>query len=259
MTRRIVLLRACVVGIGAIVLCVPTKGLSQSTESPADRCSWDGWLPPSAGRDRVRRSAHLDAAATANLRARVVNGSKNSRLLAAQDLAAAHDDASIQTLVALTNDSDPMLREAAARSLGRAGATSATAVVERLAASENQHLRQGAVWALGQLQDQSATNTLIVASRDTSKHVRAEATWALGLIGGKPAAGRLTQLALDPNPHVRLAAVCSLERIHDTNDPRTREVLSTLGHDGDAIVRETARWAAARLPPESASQPPRTR
>jgi len=247
MRRRPGAVRRTLVGLCVVLLCVSAEGLAQSSESPTDRCSWEGWLPPSAGRERTRRSAHLDAAATADLRARSRSTDKNTRMLAAGRLGAAQDDASVQTLIALTDDPDAMVREAAARALGRAGVTSATPVVARLATSGNEHLRQGAVWALGQLQDQSAVSAVITASRDTSKHVRAEATWALGLIGGKTAAARLTELALDPNPHVRLAAVCSLERIHDTSDPRTSQVISALMRDSAAVVRETARWAASRL------------
>jgi HEAT repeat protein len=239
--------RGAVVVLFAVTLCLSDEAFAQSSESPADRCSWEGWLPPSVGRERVRRAAHLDAAAAADLRDRARSTDKNTRLLAAGRLGAAQDDASLRVLITLTGDPDVMVREAAARALGRAGATSATPIIERLATSPNEHLRQGVVWALGQLQDQSAVNTLVAASRDTSKHVRAEATWALGLIGGKTADTRVTELALDPNPHVRLAAVCSLERIHDARDPRTREVLSALSRDSVALVRETARWAAARL------------
>jgi HEAT repeat protein len=245
-------LRRALVGLCAMLLCVSAEGVAQSSESPADRCSWEGWLPPSVGRERTRRSAHLDAGATADLRARARSTDKNTRMLAAERLGAAQDDASLRALIDLTNDSDAMVREAAARALGRAGATSATSVVARLTTSENDHLRQGAVWALGQLQDQSAVNTLVAASRDTSKHIRAEATWALGLIGGKAAAARVAELALDANSHVRLAAVCSLERIPEARDPRTRAILSTLSRDSVALVRETAQWAAARL----ASRPP---
>jgi len=241
--------RRTLVGLCAVLLCVSAEGLAQSSESPADRCSWEGWLPPSAGRERTRRAAHLDAAATADLRVRARSTDKNTRMLAAEHLGAAQDDASLQTLIALTDDPDAMVREAAARALGRAGATSATSVVARLATSGNDHLRQGAIWALGQLQQQSAVNTLIAASRDSSKHIRAEATWALGLVGGEAAAARVAELALDSNSHVRLAAVCSLERIPEARDPRTREILSTLSRDSVALVRETAQWAAARLSP----------
>lgn len=239
--------RSTIAVLFAVTLSLSHEALAQSSESPADRCSWEGWLPPNVGRERVRRAEHLDATATADLRDRARSTDKNTRLLAAGRLGAAQDDASLRALIALAADPDVMVREAAARALGRAGAASATSVVERLATSENDHLRQGAVWALGQLQDQSSVNTLVAASRDTSKHVRAEATWALGLIGGKAAAVRVTELALDSNPHVRLAAVCSLERIHDVRDPRTREILSTLSRDSVSLVRETARWAVARL------------
>jgi hypothetical protein len=247
MRSRAAFTRSALAVLFAITLGRSREALAQSSESPADRCSWEGWLPPSVGRERVRRAAHLDAAATADLRHRALSADKNSRLLAAERLGAAQDDASMQALIALTNDPDAMVREAAVRALGRAGASSATSVIERLATSENGHLRQGAVWALGQLQSPSAVNTLIPASRDSSKHVRAEATWALGLIGGTAAATRVKELALDSNPHVRLAAVCSLERIHDVRDPRTREILSGLSSDSVALVRETARWAVARL------------
>jgi HEAT repeat protein len=240
-------IRGAIVILFAITLCPSREAFAQAPESPADRCSWEGWLPPSVGRERVRRAAHLDAAATADLRDRAQSANKNTRLLAAERLGAAQDDASIQALIALTNDPDPIVREAAARALGRVGATSATSVIERLATSENDHLRQGAVWALGQLQNPSAVNTLTAARRDTSKHVRAEATWALGLIGGMAAATRVKELALDSNPHVRLAAICSLEKIHDVRDPRTRQILSGLSSDSVALVRETARWAVARF------------
>jgi HEAT repeat protein len=247
MCSRAGFIRDTVVVLFAATLCLSPDVFAQSSESPAERCSWEGWLPPSVGRERVRRAAHLDAAATADLQTRTRSADTNMRLLAAVRLGAAQDDASVRALIALTDDLEVIVREAAARSLGRVGATSATSVIERLATSGNDHLRQGAVWALGQLQDRSAVNTLIAASRDTSKHVRADATWALGLIGGKAAAVRVTELALDANPHVRLAAVCSLERIHDARDPRAREVLSALSRDSVALVRETARWAAARL------------
>jgi HEAT repeat protein len=247
MWSRTGFIRGAVVVLFAITLCPSREAVAQVSESPADRCSWEGWLPPSVARERVRRAAHLDAAATADLRDRARSADKNSRLLVAERLGAAQDDASIQTLIGLTNDRDAMVREAAVRALGRAGATSATSVIERLATSDNDHLRQGAVWALGQLQDQSAVYTVISASRDTSKHVRDEATWALGLIGGRAAATRVKELALDSNQHVRLAAVCSLERIHDVRDPRTRQILSGLSSDSVALVRETARWAVARF------------
>jgi HEAT repeat protein len=247
MRPRAGFIRGTLVILFVMTLCPSREAFAQSSESPADRCSWEGWLPPSVGRERVRRAAHLDAAATADLRDRARSANKNTRLLAAERLAAAQDDASIQALIALTNDADPIVREAAVRALGRAGATSATSVIERLATSENDHLRQGAVWALGQLQDRSAVTTLIAASRDTSKHIRADATWALGLIGGKAAATRVKELAMDSNPHVRLAAVCSLERIHDVRDARTHQILSGLSSDSVALVRETARWAVARL------------
>jgi HEAT repeat protein len=77
--------------------------------------------------------------------------------------------------------------------------------------------------------------------------VRNEATWALGLIGGPRASARAQEMAQDPSPQVRLAAVCSLEMIHDTSDPRIRLTLSRLSGDTDTTVREVARWAAGRF------------
>ncbi len=229
-----------------VMTCFSHEILAQSSESPAARCLWEGWLPPSAGRERVRRTEHLDAASAARLRAAARDGDKNTRLLAVNRLGAAQDDESIRTLVQLTSDPDEMVKEAAARALGRAGALSQVRSVERLAASPNEHLRQGAVWALGQLQVQSTVPTLIVASRDSNKHVRTDATWALGLTGGVEAAARLKELAFDPSPHVRLAVACSLGKL-DVRDPRTRQILSALSRDSVIVVRDAARWAAARL------------
>jgi HEAT repeat protein len=240
------LVRIALAALCAMTLACSRQAGAQTSETAADRCSWDGWLPPSAGRERVRRAAHIDARTTTALRARAQSDDKNTRLMVAEQLGAAQDDASVRTLMEMTNDPDPMVREAAARALGRAGATSATPIIAQLARSPNGHLRQGAIWALGQLQDPSAVRTVLSASRDTSKHVRAEATWALGLIGGTEAVARVMDLAVDQNPHVRLAAVCSLERMKDARDPRVGEVLASLARDSDAIVREAARWARGR-------------
>ena len=224
-------------------------GFAQSAETPAQRCSWEGWLPPQTARERVRRAAHLDPSITAVLIARTRAEDKNGRMLAAEKLGAAQDSGSLRALLDLTADRDPMVQEAAIRSLGRMGASSALPVIAHFSSSPNAHLRQGAVWALGQLQNPAAIGAVVTASADTSKHVRNEATWALGLIGGKTAATRVKNLARDVDPHVRLAAVCSLDMIHDTGDPQTRQILAVLGRDSVELVRQTARWAATRLEP----------
>ena len=229
---------------------------AQRSESPAERCSWEGWLPPAAGRQRIRNSTHLDAATVSRLIARTRSRDKNDRMLAAERLGAAQDAGSMQALIEMTADSDPMVQEAAVRALGRRGAVSATPIIARLASSPNSHLRQGAVWALGQLQDRSALNAVITASRDTSKHVRGDATWALGLIGGPRASARVNELANDPIPQVRLAAACSLEMIHDTGDSRGRDTLLRLSNDTDPVVREVARWAIGRLTARSSPRTP---
>ncbi len=220
--------------------------IAERTESPAERCSWDGWLPPAVGRERLRRSTHLDAAGVSRLTALSHAAGKDERMLAAQGLAAAQDPASLQALMALTSDADPVIQEQAIRALGRRGERTATATVARFAQSSNSHLRQASVWSLGQLQDPSGLNTVVAAARDSSKHVRNEAAWALGLIAGSRAIAPTLELTRDENSQIRLAAACSLG-IMRPDEPRVRAALTRLTSDADPTVREVARWTLTRF------------
>jgi HEAT repeat protein len=237
-------LRLLVLPLYAGAFWAPQVSVAQRQESPADRCSWEGWLPPDSGRARVRGAAHLSPQSIADLQSRAAGADKNARILAAQSLGAAQDGASMLVLMRLTGDLSPQVQDAAARALGRAGYSTAVPALIALASSRDSHVRQGAIWALGQLQDPRAVGALVSASADTSKHIRAEATWALGLVGGRRAIERLIALGPDANPHVRLAAACSLERVHD---PRTIGALSALSRDTDPLVREVGEWALHRI------------
>lgn len=229
------------------VTIVGSRAEAQRSETPAERCTWEGWLPPAAGRARVLASSALDAQQEAALRELARSPSKVRRQEAALKLAASREAASLDLLLELTNDAEPQVVDAAVRSLGRIGDRRATATLLPLVSAADAHVRQGAAWALGQLEDGAATDALISATRDDNKHVRTDATWALGLAGNRTAAvSRLIELTRDGEEHVRLAAVCSLARATRTGDARAREAIDARRADTVAVVRDAAVWAASR-------------
>jgi HEAT repeat protein len=243
--RRYINMRSCAALLMVLGL-TPITAAAQRAETPAERCAWEGWLPPTAGRARVRKSSPLDAAQEATLRADLRSPSKVRRQQAALRLGASQDQASIHALIAATDDLNSQVVDAAVRSLGRIGEREATSRVARLTASPNEHVRQGAVWALGQLQDPAGVDVVLAATREENKHVRNDATWALGLIGGNSAQARLVELTRDSSEHVRLAAVCSLAQMSTRLDPSARKAVSLLRSDAAPLVREVANWALDR-------------
>lgn len=227
-------------------VCPITPSSAQRAETPAERCSWEGWLPPAAGRTRVRDAAQLAPLREVALRSELRSTSKARRQQAALKLGASRETASVDALLGLTNDPEPQVVDAAVRSLGRIGDRRATSRLIALANASDTHVRQGTAWALGQLEDPIALSALIVSTRDTSKHVRSEAAWALGLVGGRDAVARLIELTRDRNEHVRLAALCSLAK----TSSRQREVgvaVAALRTDSAAVVREVAVWALGQI------------
>ena len=236
------------------VLCAAVVGLAlvtspasaQRPETAAERCSWEGWLPPAAGRARIRDASALDSAREAALRLELRSGSKAVREQAALRLGAGRQPTTIDALIALTRDREPQVVDAAVRSLGRIGDRGAGAVLVPLLSSGDAHVRQAAAWALGQLEDPAAASALAAVTRDANKHVRTEAVWALGLVGGSVAVPRLVELTRDAQSHVRLAAVCSLAAANGA-DPTVRSAVAALHADTSAAVPDAAAWALERL------------
>jgi HEAT repeat protein len=233
--------------IVAVVLGLLALAGSSHAQSAAERCNWQGWLPPAEGRARVRRAARLDGAAEAQLRARAGSSSKFDRQQAALELGAAREPASAAVLLTLTHDPEPQVVDAAARSLGRVGDSSALSRLMELTGSDDSHVRQGAVWALGQIQNAHALDVLLGASTDSNKHVRTDAVWALGLVGGERAIAGLVDLTRDETAEIRIAAACSLERTGSDTNPNVRAAVARLEEDSAATVREVAAWVAQRL------------
>ena len=238
---------ALVVALCALTAAIPFRApRAQNPETPRDRCTWEGWLPPAAARDRVRREANLTDTDIVRLQRASTGASKVEREKAIERLGAAQDQATIALLTNALDDKDPIIVDAAVRSLGRIGATSALHDIERLTVVNNSHVRQGAIWALGQLQERSALPTLLKASTDTSKHIRDEATWALGLLGDAGATRRLNELAVDNDWHVRFSAACALW-LSGKTDERSLRTLTALKTDSVALVRNVATWVVGQL------------
>lgn len=234
--------------ITALVLtAASSNAMAQNQEGPRDRCTWEGWLPPAAGRERIRRAAHLSRVDIAALQRAANSWNKVEREKAIERLGAAEDDTTPTLLAAALNDHDSQIVDAAARALGRIGDTSKVHDIERLTTSTNPHVRQGAVWALGQLQDHRALSALLKASTDTSKAVRDDATWALGLIGDPGASERLIELTRDAESHVRLSAACALWLSASGDTDRPLRALAAMRNDLQPLVRAVSEWVIAQL------------
>jgi bilin biosynthesis protein len=210
------------VGLLLAAAMVPATAFAQlDTLTPAkadSMCNWEGWLPPAAARERLRRERPLTADEERRLVAKLASADEHVRDQAARALSVGRQRSTVEALIALLADSNKNVRDGAARSLGRIGDQAAVVPLAQLVADSDVHVQQASVWALGQLQDPRGLDAVLLASRSPSKGVRDDATWALGLVGGPAARRRATELLADESEHVRAAAACSLRRIDGARD-----------------------------------------
>ena len=148
-------------------------------------------------------------------------------------------------LAAYLRDSNPEVRAAAARALGRIG--SETGIQPLVAALEDSDptVRSEVVFALGQIGSAEARDGLRrVAASNAAAPERGGAVIALGKLRGEGAAEAVLPFLADPVAAVRADAALALAR---TGDSVAAADLKPLLTDADASVRTNAAWAAGRL------------
>jgi len=118
-------------------------------------------------------------------------------------------------LLALLEDADPQVREAAAQLLGEDGDPAAVDPLLELLHDPAEAVRAAATEALGWMRSRQALPALSGALHDPSDLVRAAAARALGRIRDPSALSTLQPLAADPSTDVRRAVAEAL----DTLDP----------------------------------------
>ena len=186
----------------------------------------------------------------------------------------------IPTLLALMDDNTREVRAAAARSLGRLGATEAVeplvygfaerrlprsidgqallaigpAALERLrplAGAAEPEARAFAVELVGLLGDASDDRLLVERLRDTSAEVRARAARALGRLGAEEATAELTRALDDRIAFVRAAAATALAAV---GDRRAVPRLLVLAQQDQFDAAHAAARAAATIAPDAVSE-----
>lgn len=155
-------------------------------------------------------------------------------------------------LFATLNDTDPLVRLAAARGL----ATLGTAIVSRmltLLGDKSPRRRQAAAFALGHVEPppEAASGTLIGATRDPDESVRAAAVFAVGRLRSAPQEtfGVLCRAAEDPSARVVQAVVDAFEargkeaapqllETWEKSDPAASAGTEALARFGDAVLEQ---------------------
>ena len=108
---------------------------------------------------------------------------------------------------------DAVIRNAAARAIGRIGGHQAVVSLAVAIDDEDQQVRMAAIMALAKIDDGSTVGLLISALRDSYWMAREEAAKALGLKGDQCALAPLRQLTKDGEIYVREAARNAIEII----------------------------------------------
>ncbi len=135
---------------------------------------------------------------------------------------------------ALKNDNYD-LRYAASIALGRLGPSARNLIIEALHDSDPA-VRECAARALGTSGDPNATGELITALKDSQPAVRRVAAWALGTIGDKSAFDPLIGILRDKDPHVRDQTASALQRVDKQRYSRWMAWQTTKRYGGPGVI-----------------------
>lgn len=140
-------------------------------------------------------------------------------------------------------DSDPHVRGAAARALGRLGSLAKVEASEAVADNlrdADPSVRIASAEALGQM---AAVAQLTSALSNPDKYVRRHVVWALARLGdgAAPAVHPLARTLNDLDPRTATGAAQALARLGPLAEPVIPELIEALGHSNRVICRLSAR------------------
>jgi HEAT repeat protein len=190
---------------------------------------------------------------------------------------------SLENSIANLKDSDPAVREQAAKELGKAREAGAVdALISVLQYDDVWSVRKSAAWALGEIRDdralvplmramshkdwiirfkvaealgklgdRRAAALLTEALQDENSRVYGEAIWALGEIGAERAVDPLIQAMGNELPAIRMNTAEALGKIGDSR--AIDSLIQMLAHDRRGDVRKSAAWALGEIGDSRAS------
>jgi len=113
----------------------------------------------------------------------------------------------LETLVSLTSDDEPTVREAVATAFGEIGSPVAVdRLIDAAMNDADRHVREAAVAALGSIADPRALDTLLEIIRSSPPQVRRRTIAAITVFDDERVEPAIRRAALDRNPGVREAA-----------------------------------------------------
>lgn len=129
------------------------------------------------------------------------------RQQAARHLGRSADEEAVAPLIEALDDEDPAVRRAVVEALGEIGASRAVGPLGQMLNDSDEFVRVNAVWALERIGGEGAVDLIIAALENDNPLVRMNAAVSLGRIGDPRAADPLEEVARDdPQSYVRLAA-----------------------------------------------------
>jgi HEAT repeat protein len=168
---------------------------------------------------------------------------------AARGLGRIGSEPEVQLLLDALQDQARSVRHAAASALGQIGSEQAVATLGEVLRFGPTSSRCDFAQALGQIGSEQAVPPLVEALRDEDKDVRRAAAQALGAIGSERAAPALIEALRDKDRNVRRAAARALGVI---GSERAEPVLVQMLEDEDLGMRKIAADALLRIRPKRA-------
>ncbi len=190
-------------------------------------------------------------------------GNDDGRWYAALILAGLKGKSAVKPLCEALKDKYPLVREAAAKSLGSLGFTEAVGPLISLLADDNYNVRGATAEALGKLRDEKAVPALagVLENKLEKWHVRVDAAVALGEIGDGSAVPSLIRALKCEHSNIRGCAAKALGEIGDASAAKALiDALETTPHtaaialgqlrEESATVRLIELWKKGYIGPE---------
>jgi HEAT repeat protein len=159
-----------------------------------------------------------------------------TRIHAIEGVSLSNSEEFVADIIRGLSDGEPMVRYAAALSIGQLRLADAHAALLAIADDRDEKVRVVVRYALHRLGDVRLSHQLERMSQDPDPAVRGSTALVLGLLGEPSALKILRLLRLDPNPAVRQQASASMWLLHDEDGLADLVGLSISKYPDDEMI-----------------------